>query len=403
MGNNATVQKIQDWVPRPGQEEKHIYIDYDQVLVKTDPDGNALWAKSYHVEGYKRLEPGQLIHADDGAYVIASMAVADNEPGMTENPLTNKVCLLKIDSDGQLLWSKLLQAYNTSKIDYSSPSISSLIETSDKGFALTTTMNFGMYLFDNLMVKVDASGNLEWNKSIVTTDSQTHFSKMLEASDGSFLIVGYIYGHPNFHGPATVCKVDSVENFQWQKRFGGEGEYYYAQFSYIEKADERYMIIGSASPEKGPGHLWFVKIDPLANITENHFASGQYGGYITRTIDGGFAFAGSITTYVVQVGKMDNVDNLTAEVRITIEDPYGNISPSSIIQAEDGGYVFTGTWDITSDAGNSKMWLVKIDSTIYPSPSVPELPTWIILPLAAVSSLLAVLASKKKRKILKNC
>ena len=78
----------------------------------------------------------------------------------------------------------------------------------------------------------------------------------------------------------------------------------------------------------------------------------------------------------------------------------------SVIEAKDDGYVFTGTWDITSDAGNSKMWLVKIDSKIYPSPAVPEGSTWIIMLLAAVAAVslpLAVLASKKKRKILKSC
>jgi hypothetical protein len=52
---------------------------------------------------------------------------------------------------------------------------------------------------------------------------------------------------------------------------------------------------------------------------------------------------------------------------------------------------------------NPTQTLSTITPSPTPSPSVPEFLSWIILPLATITVLLAVLASKRKRKILTNC
>ena len=61
----------------------------------------------------------------------------------------------------------------------------------------------------------------------------------------------------------------------------------------------------------------------------------------------------------------------------------------------------SGNWAIPQ----SVTYLVNFypDYTPTPSPSIPEFPTWIILPLAMISALLSVFALKSKKKILTNC
>ena len=59
----------------------------------------------------------------------------------------------------------------------------------------------------------------------------------------------------------------------------------------------------------------------------------------------------------------------------------------------------SGNWAIPQ----SVTYLVNFYPDYTPSPSIPEFPTWIILPLAMISVLLSVFALKSKKKILTDC
>jgi len=66
----------------------------------------------------------------------------------------------------------------------------SLVETSDGGYALAGTMN--AYTTDNsdfLLVKTDANGNLEWNRTYGGTSEELAYS-LVQTSDGGYAIAG---------------------------------------------------------------------------------------------------------------------------------------------------------------------------------------------------------------------
>lgn len=100
LGENATL-KVEYWAGG----EHHSYENFQQILVKIDSQGVFSWSKTIYLDGFDRLAPGMMVETSDGNYAIASVAVNDSDT------VKSKVSLMKIDSQGTILWSKLLQGY----------------------------------------------------------------------------------------------------------------------------------------------------------------------------------------------------------------------------------------------------------------------------------------------------
>ena len=387
LGTNYTVLK-----------ENNTYSHrIDQVLVKTDSEGNISWTRTYHVEGFQQLEPGLLTKTSDGDYVIACTGVSESSPQSI--PTSAKVCLLRIDTQGNVEWSKSLQAFNPDHTDVNGFQIDALIETSNHGFAIITFYNHGMYAWENWFIKVDASGTLEWSKNIepLLNSGETAITNILPSGDG-YILTGYIGGHlADFHGPMVIVKVDSTGNPLWENQFGGEGDYYYtACTDSIATSDAGYILAGSSSSyNNGASHGWLVKTNSQGVMSWNGSigSDGSQIFSIAQTSQGDYIFVGSIkASDAGWVGKIDQSFGLIAETEVPRE-----TSLNAIVLTNDNSCVFA------TKAG----YLVKIgleprQSSPYPSPtpspSVPELPTWVLLFVFVLVAVVAAEAVKPGRR-----
>jgi hypothetical protein len=63
---------------------------------------------------------------------------------------------------------------------------------------------------------------------------------------------------------------------------------------------------------------------------------------------------------------MDSLGMMESQIAFS-----GASSPRSIIQTDDGGYVFVGTWRL-NDIGNQEIWLVKFTPTAIPPEELPS-------------------------------
>ncbi|HDG68120.1 MAG TPA: hypothetical protein ENG11_03120, partial [candidate division Zixibacteria bacterium] len=69
----------------------------------------------------------------------------------------------------------------------------SVVQTSDGGFAVTGgTYSYGAGSADLLLMKFDASGSVEWARTVGGTDRDYGYS-VVQTSDGGFAVVGYTY------------------------------------------------------------------------------------------------------------------------------------------------------------------------------------------------------------------
>lgn len=169
----------------------------------------------------------------------------------------NNVLLLKINASGNLEWRKKFD--NTiSEIGYS------IINTTDGGYAIAGITDFGSSNSDVLLIKTDAEGNLEWRKTFGTIRRDGAYS-IIETSDGGLAIGGYIMDIPTDHFDAYLLKTDNLGNQEWSQTYGGS--FPERIFSIIQTLDGGYALCGdSEDPLTGFTRILFIKTDDQGEI-----------------------------------------------------------------------------------------------------------------------------------------
>ncbi len=159
---------------------------YDFWAVKVDDKGNLVWEGSFGGTGIERAE--DISKTADGGYVITGNTFS-NDLDVSKNNGAADIWLIKIDADGKKVWNK---SYGGSQYeDGQSVSLSK-----DGGFIIAgnsksadSDLNANAGENDIWLVKTDANGTMEWQKTFGGTGLDFGFDA-LETSDGSIVLVG---------------------------------------------------------------------------------------------------------------------------------------------------------------------------------------------------------------------
>lgn len=124
--------------------------------------------------------------------------------------------VMKFDRKGTLLWSKTLGG---AQQDY----LIHVIATADGGCIAggsTNSSGYQTYTGDCWLVRLDASGNVVWQKRYFASGNPGYVGGMTATSDGGFAITGTFPFTPGA-SEQLVIKFDANGNIQWQKKLGG--------------------------------------------------------------------------------------------------------------------------------------------------------------------------------------
>jgi len=135
-----------------------------------------------------------------------------------------------------------------------------LEETSEGGYALACMTNsFGAGGLDFWFVKLDSSGNVQWNMTYGGTgmDGPTHF---IQTADGGYAMCGFTTNSGN--QDACVFKIDSVGDLEWNMTYGGEGTE--IAYALLQTNDSGYLVTcNTNSFGAGGNDIWLIKTDTL--------------------------------------------------------------------------------------------------------------------------------------------
>ncbi len=172
--------------------------DNDIVLVKLDSEGNEVWSKAWtdgDASGY------DLIATRDGGYAISGMLVRDGSPA----PGKGDALLIKVDADGTELWSRTYGLPNMIETAHV------VIETAAGHFVCVgwQETSFNVYGDDRYIACVDASGTSLWER-VTPTFMHNLYEGLVECPDGSLIIVGSA-AQPGRVFRIQVIKTEAVE------------------------------------------------------------------------------------------------------------------------------------------------------------------------------------------------
>ncbi|UXX78818.1 gliding motility-associated C-terminal domain-containing protein [Reichenbachiella carrageenanivorans] len=236
--------------------------------LKIDTDGNTLDFGSYGSSGIQR--DGYVAVSQSGGVILSGVATHASGDVSNHYGGYSDIWVLKTDLDLDLTWEK---NFGGSGNDYTA----GVLATSDGGFITYGSTNSSDHdiatLFggnDMFIVKVDASGNKEWCRTIGSV-SEEYCLSVRETSDGGYIVGGRILNHAGAFGSYdnVVVKLDASGEIEWQELYGSASVDYYAHV--LEISPDHYVMATSthqtsASGNKSVvGNVWLAAISPCSD------------------------------------------------------------------------------------------------------------------------------------------
>jgi hypothetical protein len=337
----------------------------------------------------------------EGGYIVAGLSSSSVNGDVTgTNHGINDYWIIKLDAGGNITWNKLLggndddQAYSIQQTTDGGYIVAGKSKSSANGDV--TGINHGGE--DYWIVKLDAGGNVTWNKLLGGSSVDIPYS-IQQTTDGGYIVAGYSFSSANGdvtganHGvtDSWIVKLDAGGNITWNKLLGGNGEE--VAYSIRQTTDGGYIAAGySASSANGDvtgtnhggNDYWIVKLNAAGNITWNKSLGGtsdEKATAIQQTTDGGYIVAGYSSSSAN--GNVTEVTHGGYDYWIVKLDASGNITwnkllggganydlANSIQQTAGGGYFVAG-YSQSSASGNVTevthggydYWIVKLDAS----------------------------------------
>jgi hypothetical protein len=314
----------------------------DIWLIKTDDKGQLVWNKAYGGEGE---ESGLALAVLPDGYLAAGYTTSFGSGGQD-------AWLLRIDSEGDLLWEKTFGGAGND-------AVSSIIPAPGGGFVLAGfTFSSGSGNSDGWLFKVDDSGSQVWSWTYGGTELD-YLRGVNTGTDGSFIAIGSTDSFGS-QGDIWLVKTDAQGNTLWQKRYRGQGNDFpvYA----AETSDSGYMIAGTGSSGEGSSDYWLIRTDSAGVTTWSRTYGGSQDDVLedARTApDGSIVLIGrtytSDSTTNVWLMRINAAGDKTWEEMVGGS---GDDTGLSVLDTADG-YVFTGSTS-SYGAGLNDVWLVKV-------------------------------------------
>ncbi|MGO4707951.1 T9SS type A sorting domain-containing protein [Chryseobacterium sp. 2TAF14] len=354
-------------------------------LINAQTAPSIQWQKALGGSSYDVAKSIQ--QTSDGGYIFAGESDSTNGD-VTGNHGNTDFWIVKLDASGIIQWQKSLGG------SYGDTA-NSIQQTSDGGYIVAgesrslngdVTGNHGNA--DYWVVKLDPSGNIQWQKSLGGSNRDAANS-VKQTLDGGYIIAGQsnstdgdVTGnHGNYD--YWIVKLDPSGTIQWQKSLGGS--LYDAAKSIQQTSDGGYIVAGGAASadgditySQGNGDFWIVKLNPSGIIEWERSLTGNLPDHAEsiQQIEGGYIVTGGSNSQNTENPTTFGISNyrvakLDSNGIMQWQNHFGgsnNDYAYSTQQTPDGGYIvaggaFSADGDVIGNHGNSDFWIIKLNSS----------------------------------------
>ncbi len=330
-----------------GSTGQYASSEQDLYAVRIDSLADTIWTKTYGGISYE-LAHGCAVTNDSGFVLFGET----NSYGVGGQDYY----LIKINDTGDTVWTR---TYGGTSDDIAR----NMTPTLDNGFFLVGySWGFGPGNASIYAVKVDSAGDTSWTNAYGGTKRDEALA-CIQTMDTGYIILGSSMSFSAGDKDIYLVKIDSTGNFQWQKTFGD----IYSDIGYAirQTSDTGYLILGSYMSAIDTNRMVLIKTDKNGNLLWQKYPIRGFGdkGFDLKVLsDGNVMITGNTFT----PGK--NSEMLLTKVNSNGDTlwtkSFGGSSNElgyAIQQTTDNGFVIAGE---TEGFGfvNFDMYLVKTDS-----------------------------------------
>ena len=185
---------------------------FERIIGTSEPDGAS-----------------NIKQTSDGGFIISGSTTPEDED-------FSSLYLMKTDVYGKVEWTSV---YGD---DNGADSGSDVVQVSDGGYLVVgTTENWGEGGTDIMLVKFNSSGEFQWRKTY-GSENNDGGTRIIPVQGGGFALLGQTVPSSGIGKNAFLVKVDNEGNEQWRETYGGnEGT---DASDIIQISDGSFFIVG---------------------------------------------------------------------------------------------------------------------------------------------------------------
>ena len=264
--------------------------EWDMLILKLDAQGRLLWDKTFGGSDWDKAF--SIAQAADGGFVAV---------GFTYSKGAGKadVWAIRLDAQGKLLWEKTFGGQE-SEFGYS------VTSTIDGGFVIVGSIESkGAGKADVWVIRLDVQGELLWDRIFGGSGLEEGHS-VVQTTDGGFVIVGSTEHQHSEEWDMLVFKLDAKGNLLWDKTFGIVGSDFAT--SVVQTTNDELAITGSGYNSKTQNmNVRLIKLNEKGKLLWNRtfrVAGSDFATSIIQTSDRGLAIAGYSVIARIATGWM---------------------------------------------------------------------------------------------------
>ncbi len=336
-------------------------IFYNVLIVKIDSNQQISWLKVYG--GTRDDQAVSACQTPDGGYAVLATTWSNNG-NVTGFKGGEDIWLLRIDSNGNLLWEKTYGGSASGISIANTPDNGFIILGSGTGADTDVPFHYGSSLIEDwVVVKTDSMGNKQWCKDLGGTQQEASIGSILAIDTAYYLIsssnsIDHDCTDTFWHAGIDtwedyhMLKLDKSGNVLWDSSYGGSANDY-INYAMYDARDSTIMIVGGTGSNdymvtdyQGGGDFWVLKVNRNGTLVWKKTLGGiskDYGNSICITPNGGYLVVGSTDTGILAIHhiKLFCLDNASNEITSKIFGGLNDDDVSSVIPYLDG-YVASG-------------------------------------------------------------
>lgn len=346
---------------------------YDFWVVRLAADGTLVWERG--IGGSSGDYAKKVRQTSNGQFIVAGESYSYHTGGSYCD-----AWIIQFNDAGAVAWQ---HTYGGTGTD----SIMDIVETFDDqndstGYiAAGYTNSFGAGGRDYWVMKLDPQGGIEWQKTYGAGGDE--FGRSIQSTpDGGFIVVGDTQSFGAGSRDIWLLKLSASGAVEWEKTFGGAS----SEIPYsVQAAPGGGYVIGASTASfvagaEDDGDYWVVKLGNAGEIVWQY----TYGGTADEsfrdlqiTSDGGYVMTG----WTYSFGELFNTDLNNSAWVLKIDGvgavdwqkaysyPYDNEGETinapdwayAVVQTLDGGYAVSGDAEWWSTDRNTDAWIFKVD------------------------------------------
>lgn len=378
---------------------------FDVLVARLDENGELLWSHNY---GGSDWDSGFCIAKAQNGYIVGGRTfsndgqISGGDPGYYDD-----AWLFKINETGTLIWEKTFGS------DFDDE-IRDVIVLDDGSIVGVGTSHGWINDYQGKIFKTDGAGNLLWEHVYGGSDTE-YFNSLVQTDDGGFLVVGQArsidgdVGGTNGMLDVWIVKTDAQGNLEWQRTYGGSASD--TAHAIKENSDGTYIVVGQTLSDDGDvsemnsaGAAWVLWIDEEGFLVQeatfgnefnnSTFAAGGAFDLIRAGDDSGWIVSGFVVNALGENSVGDafvfHVNNEGTSDWSVVAGGNGDEQASTLGATENGyriaGYTDSDDGDLESvnNFGNDDLWFFDIEAivntseerdvsfSVFPNPAVDQ-------------------------------